>query len=244
MYESQQTYGRGTRFFFGFMAFIMILGYPLLLLTNLPSFQSLFLGSSAGASATQRQVDDARVDIRDLKCLEKPAPKGDDLRDCKDALRKLGTGYQALATPDQTATTMPQNSTRYTDLSIVAFNDLYNLDKNDDESKQALASAYSNSQDFEKALPLFRELAKEKKDNPDYVGAWAQVAQKANLTAEAITAYRALLKLTTDDTARQDIKDTIKQIQDSQQSGGAGAGGLGGLSGLSSGGGNLPISIG
>jgi tetratricopeptide (TPR) repeat protein len=239
MYEApRQTYGKGTRFFFGFMAFVMICGYPLLLLTGLPSFQSLFLGSSAGVSATQKQVDDARVDIRDLKCLEAPAPKGGDLKDCKEALRKLGAGYQALATPAQDATTLPQNSTRYTDLSIVAFERLYALDKKDEESKQQLASSLATNQDYAKALPLFRELAKDNADNPDFVGAWASTAQNASESDEAILAYRKLLKLTDDESGRQEIKDTIKQIKESTASAGSS-----GLPGGVGGGSDLPFTI-
>ena len=80
----QPQYSKATRGFFLFMTLVMVLGYPLLLLTGLPSFQQLFVGGGTGTGAVSKRVSDAHDVVIARDCGDSAkAPKGSDLKASK-----------------------------------------------------------------------------------------------------------------------------------------------------------------
>lgn len=226
------VYGRGTRLFFGFMAFVMVFGYPLLLLTAVPSFQELFLGQQSAQGATKSNVDDAREKVLDLNCAASKPPTGERLADCKRALEDLGAGYQALSYPDvdqQAAGVLPPNSDESLAKSLESFKLLVRIDPEDRDSQEFLAGGFAQQGKYEQAMPIYERLLKDDPENADLVFALANVAQQAGETDKAIATYRRFIKLAPEDQRAETAKETIEELKNPQ------AGGLGG---------NLPISVG
>lgn len=224
-------YGRGTKIFFGFMAVTMVIGYPLVLLSSLPTFQNLLTGSTTGNGAQVKIVEKSREVVLDENCTVKSKPKAARLKRCKDALNEMGLAYQALATPDQPKPgeepVEPENSQEYLDKSLESFQLLVALDPKDRESRQLLAGAYSNQQKFAQAVPLYKSLVKQDPD-PDLVFALAISQQNAGENDAAIATYKRFIKLAPTDSRADTAKEAIKGLKEQAASGG-GLGGAGGL---------------
>lgn len=215
-------YGRTTKIFFGFMAFVMVVGYPVLLLTALPSFQSMFLGQQTAQGATQSQVEDNREKVLELDCGSKTnPPKGKRLKDCKRALQDLGSAYQTLAsgTDEQQLTgEFPPNAERDLDKSLEAFKLLVAIDPDDAESQEYLATSYSAQGLSARALPIFTKLVKEDPGNVQFVFAKANAAQGAGKTELALATYRRVIKLAPEDELAEIAREAIDQIENPEPS--------------------------
>jgi tetratricopeptide (TPR) repeat protein len=213
------------------MAFVMVFGYPLLLLTAIPSFQQIFLGQQSAQGATQGNVDDAREQVVKLRCGSKKPPTGDRLDDCKKALEELGAGYQALSYPsseEQAAGEFPPNSEQNLEKSLEAFKLLVQVDPDDEESQEFLAGAYSQQQMYSQAMPIYQSLLEDDPDNADLVYALANSAQASGDTEQAIASYKRFVKLAPEDQRAETAQETIKELENPEAAQG----------------GNLPISVG
>lgn len=236
-------YSRKVRVMFAFMAFVMGIGYALMLVVGTPGFNNLFGGT--GGNATQKQVDKARANVRKLDCGNTARPPTDKrLRDCKRHLEDLGAGYQSLTQPPDPTEAEPEpeppaGAERNTQKSLEAFELLYQIDKDDDDSLQFLASAYAGQGKYEQALPLFKLLTEQNPEDQDLLYAYASIAQSASKNTVAIAAFKRFIKLAPDDERAEVAKASIKTLKE-----GSGAGGMPG--GIPGGGipGGIPGGIG
>lgn len=219
-------YSRKTKIFFGFMVFVMGIGFPLSLVASFPAFQSLLTGQSTGNDSTRKLIDEAHKVIRQRDCADaaKP-PKGADLEKCKRALEDLGSGYSVLSQPrDEAGQDIPADADKNREKSLEAFELLYRIDPTEQDSQRFLALAYQQQGKFERALPIFRLLEKENPEDPDFVFPHALTAQQVPAAkAEAISAFRRFLKMAPDDVRAQQAKDAIKALK--QPAGAAGEAG-------------------
>lgn len=207
-----------------FMAFLMSVGFAVLIIQ--PFLGGSLFGDPDGSGATRTLIKEARATVRTKKCAGKMKP-GKLRSSCKRALQDLGAGYQALAQPNQQTQEPAKNAERYMKQSLEAYQMLYELDPADDDSTQLLAASFAQQNKADKALPLYRRLAKENADNPDYLYAWGATAQQAQKNDEAKKAFQLLLKVAPEDASADTAREALKAIKEQEKAGPAAGGGAG-----------------
>ncbi|MBC7644127.1 MAG: tetratricopeptide repeat protein [Thermoleophilia bacterium] len=215
-------YSRKVKAVFGFMVFLMGVGYLVLILNSFPAFSNLIGGTGSSSSATQRLVDKAQKTIDKQNCRA-GMPAGPARTKCKRALEDMGAGYQTLSQPSATATELPKDAERNLNKSVEAFKLLVAVDPKDKDSKQFLANAYSSIGKSAQAMPLYQELSKQDPSNDLYLYAYARSAEQAGKKEEALKAYKQYVKLFPEETNTETAQEAIKNIENPQSAAGTAA---------------------
>ncbi len=224
-------HSKSGKAFFLFMAFIMVIGYPLLLISSLPQAQALFGTGGGPDAATKKQIREATGTVRKYRCdaQGKAAPKSKAIKSkCKDAFQSLGSGYRTLAYMEEGEEELPRDAYRNLELSLKAYTLLVKIDPEDNDSRGAYAQSLEMQGEYDKARLQYKRLAKDDPQNANYLYALGRTAQNSDKIDEAIDAYSRFIKKAPDDpeveTAREAIKALKKQKKDQAAGGAAGAG--------------------
>jgi tetratricopeptide (TPR) repeat protein len=214
-------YSRKVKAVFGFMVFLMAVGYLVLILNSFPAFSSMIGGNGSSSNSTQKIVDDARKVVAKQHC-KAGMPAGHARSKCKIALEDMGSGYQTLSQPtDPNATSLPKDAERNLEKSTEAYKLLVAIDPKDKDSQQFLANAYASTGKFDLAVPLYKALVQQDPSEPLYLYAYARSAQSASqqdpaLKDVALAAYAKYLKLFPDESNSEDAKAAIQEIKNPQ----------------------------
>lgn len=218
-------YDRKTKIFFGAMAVIMGIGFPLSLLAGFPAFQSLLGGQQAGEKVTLDSIDKARLVLVKYDCDRDVAKiKGTDRSKCIRAFEDVGAGYLALTSPDPETGLPPRGQDENFDKAQTALKRAFALNPDSTETAQSLATVYLQQSKYQNAMDIFANLAKAEPSNVDYQFYLAGTAQQAQQTDTAIAAYKKFIKLAPDDSRVPQAKEAIKTLKEPA----AGAGAAGG----------------
>jgi hypothetical protein len=215
-----RVYDRKTKVFFGAMAVIMGIGFPLSLLAGFPAFQSLLGGQQAGEKVTLDSIDKARVLLVKYDCDRVPSKiKGDDRVKCVRGFEDVGSGYLALTTPDPETGLPPRGQDENFDKAQTALKRAWALDPDNTEVAQSLASVYLQQQKYPQATDIFAKLAKSEPSNVDFQFYLASSAQQAQQTDTAIAAFEKFIKLAPEDSRVAQAKESIKTLKNPEAAG-------------------------
>lgn len=193
-------YDRKTKVFFGAMAIIMGIGFPLSLLAGFPAFQSLLGGQQAGEKVTLDSIDKARLVLVKYDCDRAPEKiKGSDRAKCIRAFEDVGAGYLALTSPDPETGLPPRGQDENFDKAQTSLKRAFALNPNSTETAQSLATVYLQQSKYQNAMDIFAKMAKDEPSNVDYQFYLASTAQQAQQTDTAIAAFQKFIKLAPDD---------------------------------------------
>lgn len=220
-------YNRRTKIFFGFMVIVMGIGYPLLLLSNTSAFQGLMGNSTSGSGQTEKLVKDARTSVRKHDCeaaakSSKRVTKSK-VDACTEDLRKLGSGYLALAAPvqqdDGTVGDVPADADDNIAKAVEAYKLWQQIAPTDEDADRALASAYANSNSFDKAEAIYAKLTKANPDDGDTQYQYGILAYQAKDNATALQVLKAYAKAFPDDQNAEQAKELISAINEASKPG-------------------------
>lgn len=211
-----------------FMVFLMSIGFVGLVIAPFVGNSALFGGDPSGRDATREQLEEARADVRKDDCTdEKKPPKGERLERCKDALERLGASYRSLATPTETDTEAPRDSRRNLERAGDAWQALYELDPDDEDSATLYASYLRDSGKAQQSLDIWQKLVKENPQNEDYLLQLAGTHQALGDIDQTIATYRLFIRRFPDSGQVEQIREEIKNLQEQQEQQAAGGGAIG-----------------
>lgn len=209
----------------GFMAAVLLIGYPLSLLGGTPIFQGL-LGNST-STGPQATIDQATKDLH--KYPYDPAhPKQHAANKSHyvQALKDLGAGYNALAAGDpQNGVNPPADADKDSEQARQAYERALAVTPDDQSAMIFLARSYAeaatnadgstNVDMAKKAVALYQKLIKHPPDTATLSDLYLQLgvnAQTAKENTIAVSAFRTFLKLSPDDQYAAQVKQAIQQI--------------------------------
>jgi tetratricopeptide (TPR) repeat protein len=210
-------YSRKVKIVFAFMAFLMSVGYALLILSNVPSFRTAFGGGGSGRDSTKSAVSQAEDKVAKDHCA--PGVKGHIKSECVDNLQTIAAGYGTLSQPDQGSTQTVPDAQHDTDKMVEAYKLAVEIDPNNKDLSAAYGAALTQTGHSKDAEPVFEKLLKSASDQPDYYLGLAQAAQSAGDTATAKTTLQTFLKKFPDDANASTAQDQLDQLNHPQSSG-------------------------
>ena len=191
------------RVVFAFMAFVMGIGYILLLLQGTPTFNALN-SSGRGTDVQNKLIADNRELLND-----------DNERNDTEAYQSLGAAYSSRAQPD------PENpdvfderqSRRDLDKSIESYRLALEKSPKDRDVALSLAQSYLQKGAAGPALEIYAAQVKATPNDSDLLLGYADAAANAGQTDLAITTYERYLKAEPDSPDVDAIKDRIEQLR-------------------------------
>lgn len=210
-------YSRSTRIIFSFMAFVMGVGYIVLVLSGVPSFQQAFSPSGSARGFTQKQLEGARATVDRLGCREGMRNRGAVSR-CVGALEDMAAAYRALATPEDDATEAVPNADHYLDRMLSAYRLRAQLKPDDLEIQSDYAGALAQMGKPKEALLIFRDLSQREPDDADYAAAYADTAQSAGESSEATRAWKSFIKRFPNDANVESAREQLKTLKEQPSS--------------------------
>ncbi|MCW2949881.1 MAG: hypothetical protein JWN41_894 [Thermoleophilia bacterium] len=212
-----------VKFVIWFMVFLMSVGFAALVVTPFLSGSSLF-GGGSGTSATQKQLDDARADVRKHKCGDSEhVTTAKQKATCRDALVTVAQAYRTLATPDETATDYPKGYKQNLRRGLDAYRQAYLLDPTEPETAQdyavylqQLQSAQIEPTGAQDAVKVLQPLVKSDPKNEDYLTALAQAQSSASDYDAAIATYTLFIKRFPNSGQITSIKEQIASLKEAK----------------------------
>jgi tetratricopeptide (TPR) repeat protein len=213
-----------VKFVIWFMIFLMSVGFAALVVTPFLGGTTLF-GGGSGDSATQKQLDEARSDVRKHKCADAKQTVTTKQKDtCRDALITVAQAYRTLATPDADATDYPKGYKQNLSRAEDAYRDAYELDTTDADTAQDFAALLQELQGVgvdtdgtAQAVKILQPLVKGDPKNEDLLTSLAQAQSSASDYDGAIASYTSFLKLFPNSGQVDTIKTTITQLKDAKK---------------------------
>lgn len=206
-----------VKFVIWFMIFLMSVGFAALVITPFLGGTSLF-GGSDGTSAVEKQLEDARRDVRKNKCTEKGRTFTDKQADsCRNALTEVAQSYRSLATPQADATDYPKGYKQNLSRAQEAFRAAYMIDTKDADTAQDYAQFLIEQGNAAEAVTVLTPLEKADPKSEDLLKALAGAQANAQQYDPAIASYTAFIKRFPTSGQIDTIKETITQLKDAKE---------------------------
>jgi tetratricopeptide (TPR) repeat protein len=180
---------------------------------------SLMLLASCSSDSDSKKSDSKKSDDPRAKQVASAEEAYDAKPKDINACRNLGASYVTAGSPMSTGKKgevpeIPEDRNEWLEKAAKVYEDCLELEGNNLDVKQSLASTYMGLSKYEDAAPLLEEIAKERKTDANSYYQWGLAASNARNTKDTITAFELFVKYAPKGDQRvKQIKESIKLLK-------------------------------
>lgn len=168
--------------------------------------------------AEKAQAKDQEVKAENVEKAEKDFKKAsDDVGACRNlAMAWIAKASPASSTDPKEPPKLPEDREESLEKAVGTLEDCVDIDKNDRDVKQMLASTYMATSNYDKATPLLESLAKTAKgqERANAYYAWGLAASNAQDYDAAVTAWTQFTKVAPKNDPRiKQVNQSIKALK-------------------------------